>query len=193
MVKRQTVWLSTMMVLSLMLIGYYTMNSDTGMGPAKSTSDTSVTTGATVPDTSAAQAGSSDSSQQTAGGSSTTPVSTTDWFVNAATQQQQEMAKKLDSLHAVIASTSASAQSVDAAEKQLQQLQNLEGDILNAHDAIIAKGYKDCVIMPDSTGAKVTVWVKADKLTTTQAVDIMSVVSDQLNISAANVQVHWKN
>ena len=33
MVKRQTVWLSTMMVLSLMLIGYYTMNNGTPGAP----------------------------------------------------------------------------------------------------------------------------------------------------------------
>jgi stage III sporulation protein AH len=72
-------------------------------------------------------------------------------------------------------------------------LQTLQGELQNARDQVIGKGYKDCVIMPLGDYSKVAVYVKADKLTPEQAVQIMHIVSEQLNISAANVSVQIKS
>jgi stage III sporulation protein AH len=211
-VKRQTVWLSTMMVLSLMLIGYYTMNNGTGVPTSSNTGSTSVTTTADQPSTGTTTTSSSQgkSSQTTQNGKSgstsgsqtdkntsstsssagTTPTSATDWYVNTQTQLEQQMAQKMDSLSQVISNNNASASDISKAEEELRQLETLSGELSNAHDMIVAKGYQDAVIIPSSN--KAVVYVKATTLSASQAVQIMNIVSGQLNIPINSVSVHEK-
>jgi stage III sporulation protein AH len=75
-VKRQTVWLSTMMVLSLMLIGYYTMNNDNGIGTSSSgSSDTTSVVSPTTDNPGSTQT--SDTKQTQGNGTSSTTGRTT--------------------------------------------------------------------------------------------------------------------
>jgi stage III sporulation protein AH len=193
-VKRQTVWLSTMMVLSLMLIGYYTMNNETGTPAAKSPDTTSVVT----PDANGDTNGSSDTAQPTAGktgqdsGSSAqqnTSAGSADWYVEQQTKLKQDIEKQIDTYSKVLTSNNATEEQLSQAEQQVNRLQSIEGGIDNAHDIIVTKGYKDCVIMPNRDYSKFTVYVKTNKLTTEQAVQIIHIVSEQLNIPAINVSV----
>ena len=201
MVKRQTVWLSTMMVLSLMLIGYYTMNSNSGL-PAQSSSGpdataTSVIPAPQQPDASGgAQTGSgaqtAGNSTGTSGQSALTPTST-DWYIDQQTKLDDQMSQQMDRLRTVLSNNNASSDQLSQAEQQLKQLQTLQGELQNARDMVVANGFKDCVIIPVGDYSKVTVYVKASKLSPDQAVQIMHTVSEQLNISAANVSVSVKS
>ncbi|QSO45881.1 SpoIIIAH-like family protein [Alicyclobacillus mengziensis] len=196
MVKRQTVWLSTMMVLSLMLIGYYTMNNESSL-TTTSTNGTSVATSTTgVPGSSSTSANQA-TANQTSGSQNTaaatgTPTTTTDWFVNMQTQLDTEMTKQIDAEEQILANNNASAQELSQAEDKLRQLQNEQGALANAKEMILAKGYQDCVIVPSTNGNQVVVYVKASQLSNTKAVELMNIVSQQMNVSASNVIVKIK-
>ncbi|MCL6516194.1 SpoIIIAH-like family protein [Alicyclobacillus sp.] len=209
MVKRQTVWLSTMMVLSLMLIGYYTMNNDGGLTASKNPGGTSVATSATSPDggqsgqstqtgasTSATKSGTTQTSAQnqqtgTSAGSGSAD-SSADWYVNMETKLEQQYAQQVDTYNQVISNSSASADQIGQAKQKLEQLQTLVGNLETARDRVLGQGYKDCVIIPDASGQKAVVYVKTDKLTAQQAVSIVNVVSQQLNFPPVNVTVQAK-
>lgn len=211
MVKRQTVWLSTMMVLSLMLIGYYTMNNEPGT-PASGSQDA---TSAVTPDTSGSAQSTAGDTQTTAGNTQTTAGSTqksdgnnpgstdnskgtstaagsSDWYVEYQTQLNQDMDQQIDTYSKLLTNSNATEAQLSQAQQQLTNLKQLQGGIGNAHDMIVAKGYKDCVIVPNKDYTKFTVYVKTSKLSADQAVQIMHIVSQQLNISAINVNVSAK-
>jgi stage III sporulation protein AH len=203
MVKRQTVWLSTMMVLSLMLIGYYTMNNDstttstdTGSPSVSTSTQTPGSSDGTNPTLGNGGTGQTDgsssasSSKDTSTGGSSTQTSA-DWYVSTQTQLDQDMAKKMDTQEQIITSNNASSDQLKAAETQYSQLQDLEGGIKSAQAMIVGKGYQDCLIEPSNSG-KTIVYVKVAKLTNMQAVEIMNIVSLQLNVSAADVVVNPK-
>jgi len=217
-VKRQTVWLSTMMVLSLMLIGYYTMNNPTSptSAPGSNPSGTVVTGTDTTPGSTTSGAGGVAGSGTTTSGSTTTPnasqtsssssgsssaagsatgmgttagsTSADDFFVQTQTQVDSQMSKQLSSLQDVIANNNASSATISQAEQQLQVLTNTQGNMLEAKDAVIGDGYQDCVIVPTS-GAKLLVYVKATKFGATDAVNVLNIVSQQMNVPMTNIIV----
>jgi stage III sporulation protein AH len=204
MVKRQTVWLSTMMVLSLMLIGYYTMSNQSqttssdgvATGPSVSTSSTEPASRAQGQDqsksgTSQGQSQKSGSNQQpsTTQPSSTSATSSSDWFVSQETNLEQQMSEQISNLQQVIANNNASTDTISKAEQSLQNLENLKGNIAEARDAIVGDGFKECVIVPTAANAQMHVYVKSDKLAASDVVKIMNIVSQQLDIPMTSVIV----
>ncbi|MCF8563590.1 SpoIIIAH-like family protein [Alicyclobacillus tolerans] len=207
MVKRQTVWLSTMMVLSLMLIGYYTMNNGvqtttqtdnttqvtTAPGSSASTASTANSTGSSASTPSSNTASSSSSAANSTpnpASTSTAGTSATDWFAQTQTQITQELSRQEDVYSQIIASNNSSAAQVSQAETQLKQLETLIGELGNARDAVLGEGYQQCVIVPNLKSNEATVYVKAaSKLSPADAVKIMNVVSQNLNIPINNVVV----
>ncbi len=200
MVKRQTVWLSTMMVLSLMLIGYYTMNnqatttsSDNGSaGPTVSTSVTPPPTN-TASGTESAGIGQGQSTSSDAGQQNTQAAlqssSSNDWFVGQQTLLEQQMSEQISNLQAVIANNNASTDAISQAEQSLQKVENLKGNLAEARDAIIGDGYKECVIVPTASNAQMQVYVKGTSLASSDVIKIMNIVSQQLDIPMVNVVV----
>lgn len=217
MVKRQTVWLSTMMVLSLMLIGYYTMNNG-GQQAATSNDNGPMVSTAVEPAPSGSQTGAAHAPQSPAEGmgtkatqaaTATTPAnakstsaqttsgvpneSVSDWFINYQNQVEQNLSQKEDMYQSILTNNNASTEQIARAEQELQQLHNLEGGMADAMDAIKGEGYKNCVIVPNVDGNSVTVYVQAPKgLTADQAVQIMNIVSRQMNVPINHVYVNWK-
>lgn len=209
MVKRQTVWLSTMMVLSLMLIGYYTMNngvqtttnSGTGGSPGSTvttvtppagsspTSGTSTLGGSTGTQTgsSATATGSGNSGSNP---SSSASPSASDFFVSLQTQVDQDLSRQEDVYSQIISSTNATANQMTQAEEQLKQLETLIGQIGNAKDAVMGEGYKAVVIIPDLKTNQATVYVKTSTLSASDAVKVMNIVSQNLNVPINNVIVN---
>lgn len=189
MVKRQTVWLSTMMVLSLMLIGYYTMNN----GPQSTTvggPGLNVTTATTVPDT---QGNVVASGQQTAGNSvnaSAPQPNSNDWFVIQQTSVSNSIAQQENTLLNLMSNNNTSSDQLTAAQQQMQKLQTLQGSMENARDAVLASGYTECAVVPNASGDKIYVWVKATSLSPTQAVSIMNTVSEQMSLPINEVNVY---
>jgi len=204
MVKRQTVWLSTMMVLSLMLIGYYTMNNETSTTTTAANNASDVTASVSpVPGTSTGNntsnqgAGSGGTTSSSAANSTSSQssgaASASDWFVNMETTQTQQMSQQIENQRTVLANNNATSEQLSQAEQKLQELTAVQGELATAREIVLGKGYQDCVIVPSSDGMKFTVnLMSKNKVTAAQAVAIMNAVSQELNVSAANVVVQQK-
>ncbi|PWI58789.1 SpoIIIAH-like family protein [Sulfoacidibacillus thermotolerans] len=188
MVKRQTVWLSTMMVLSLMLIGYYTL----GTPPTSSTQavhghgSTSVISTATNP------AGSTKSSTKTAitGGSTTKSTTTTavsDWFAQTSLDQMQAESKLIQTLQNEISDPHVSQAAASAAYQQLTTIQTQQAEANKIHDLLTSE-YPDSLVIFNPQGG-VHVWVEANSLSPTEAVKVISLVAQTLGIQSNQVVV----
>ncbi|MFB5191143.1 SpoIIIAH-like family protein [Alicyclobacillus fastidiosus] len=185
MVKRQTVWLSTMMVLSLMLIGYYTMNNQSGTATTTQPNSDSVATSVTQPSTS----GGASATNSTSSTSSTGATATTDWYTNQQTNVSQQLSEQIDRQKAVLANNNASSDQIASAESQLAELQDLTGGIDNATQMIKADGFKNAVIVPDAKLQTFSVYVQASNLQKDDVIKVMNIVSQQLDVSMLNVTV----
>lgn len=189
MVKRQTVWLSTMMVLSLMLIGYYTMNNPAS--PASTTPTNPSSTTQTTNPTSGTQATGADTTSSSSAGTSTSATATSgsDWFTNEQTLVDQALSQQIDSLKAVMANNNSSPDQVATAAKQEGQAESLYTSLQQATQAIIADGYKSAVISPDKSQQTFEVYVETSSLQKDDAIKIMNIVSQQLDVSMLNISV----
>ncbi len=198
MVKRQTVWLSTMMVLSLMLIGYYTVNNGAGSGTSSTTGTDSITT-AEAPAGNSTSTSTNSTSSASSGQANTVSSQksgqTVDWFAESKTTQQQKFAQQDEVYKTIISSDRSTNAQVVQAQQADNQLTAIEGAVAQAQDAVLAEGFSDCVIFPTTdpkTGqvTKVSVYVQTNNLTSDQAVKVMNVVSQNMGISINNIVVH---
>lgn len=186
MVKRQTVWLSTMMVLSLMLIGYYTMNNQASPASTTPSSPTS-TTQPTTPTTSSSTGGSLNSTSHASSGTSSTSAG--DWFTQQQTLVNNTISQKISGYESIIANNNASQEQVAQASKAVGEEQALWNNLQQATQAILAEGYKSAVITPDKNQQNFEVYVQSSHLQNADAVKIMNIVSQQLDISMLNISV----
>ncbi len=183
-----------MMVLSLMLIGYYTMNGSQNQSGTNQ-EDTITTTAGDNEKNTGKDTGTSDSTHTSSdnNGSQTAATGSEDWFISQQTQVQQNLAKLEDTYKNIITNAKSPDSQVAQAQEAIQVLENVRGGIENAHDAIVNDGFKDCVIYPvfDKHGdlTKVNVYVKADKLSADEAVKVMNIVHQQLNLDLMDVSV----
>jgi len=167
MAKRQTIWLSTMMVLSLMLIGFYTVNNNV---QEVSTDPTKVTT-------------------ETAGDkeqASTTVMEGSDYFVQYHLTAGENFSKRVEELNKVIAAGK-SADEVAKAQKELETMNNNEAKIEGLIDLITAEGFKDAIV--ELKDGKVNIVVQADQLDKKKVVKIMNLASKELQVSSSKVTV----
>ncbi|GLG00962.1 hypothetical protein Alches_10010 [Alicyclobacillus hesperidum subsp. aegles] len=188
MVKRQTVWLSTMMVLSLMLIGYYTMNNQAS--PTTTTPTTSnTTTVVTTPDTGNSAQTQSGDNQPNNSSSETGMTSTGNWYNSLQTLVNNQISQRISNYQSVIANNNASQSQIAEAQKALGNEESLYNSLQQATQAVLAEGYANAVIEPDKDQKTFTVYVQAKDISRADAVKIMNVVSQQLDVSILNISV----
>lgn len=169
MAKRQTIWLSTMMVLSLMLIGFYTVNNNV---QEVSTTDTAKTQSNPL---------TSDQAKDSAA-----PSESSDYFIGYHLENNQKISKKTEELQNVIA-TGNSAADIDKAKKELDQL-NAEQDMIdNVTGLLFKEGYPDAII--EKKDDKINVTVQAQQLDKKNAVKIMDLVAKEMNVPSRMVIV----
>lgn len=175
MVKRQTVWLSTMMVLSLMLIGYYTLGTPSQPG----TNGVRVTTGTGV----------SPSSVPTTAQTSNSSVSTSgnDWFVNQSMQQQKDESALISTLQSTMADSRISNSQATKAYQELTALQTQHLEANKVHDLLVGE-YPDSLVVFNPKGS-VQVYVEASTLTPDAAVRVINLVSQTLGVASNQVSV----
>lgn len=195
MVKRQTVWLSTMMVLSLMLIGYYTMNNQTSTASTSPSGATVSTSVSNLSDSSSGSTSHSKTTNTSSQSNSSTPTQTTnatasDWFTTQRTTVDQQMSQQIDRLKAEMANSSSSSDQIAQASKELGTLESLDAGLGNAAQAIESDGFKNAVIVPDAKQTNFKVYVEANSLQKSDVVKIMNIVSQQLDVSMLNVSVN---
>jgi stage III sporulation protein AH len=171
MAKRQTIWLSTMMVLSLMLIGFYTVNNN--VQQVSTSNDT-------APAKTVGQKADPNKKDQAV-------MEASDFFVAKHLQDNQDFSKQQESLEAVIADPKASADKVEQAKNDLKALNDQQDQVEKVLDQINAEGYPDALV--NTKEGKVNVTVQAQTLDNKKAVKIMNIVVKEMKVSAAKITV----
>jgi len=169
MAKRQTIWLSTMMVLSLMLIGFYTVNNNV------------------EPVTSETSKAAKDSQEQNKE-ADTAVMEQSDFFVAYHMKEGEEMSAKAEQLQSVIANAQSSADEVEKAKKELETMNNNADKVEKAIELITAEGFPDAIVKVQQDG-KINVTVQAKELDKKEAVKIMGIVAKEMQVSSSKVSV----
>jgi stage III sporulation protein AH len=167
MAKRQTIWLSTMMVLSLMLIGFYTVNNnvqEVSTDPAKVATNNEAN--GEVP--------------------STTVMESSDYFVSYHLQAGEDFSKKVEELNKKIAAGK-SADEVEKAKKELETMNNNAEKIDNLIELITAEGYQDAIV--EMKDGKVNIVVQEKQLDKKKVVKIMNLAAKELQVSSSKITV----
>jgi stage III sporulation protein AH len=175
-VKRQTVWLSTMMVLSLMVIGYVTL----GTPPQTHAPGTTPVTRTTV--------------VGGAGGGGTTPpashtgavkanATASDWFTQMSLDESKKQSHLVQTLEQTLANPRASNSIVAQAFAELSGIQTQQIQASKVHDELVAQGYPDSIVIFNPKG-RVHVYVEASFLTPKAAVLAINLVSQALGVQS---------
>lgn len=164
--KKQTVWLLTMLSLIVVLSVYY------------------VTTPSTTP-TQQADVSQKDAANK-ANGLTANTVST-DQFAEYRLQHENALHDQTKQLEETMTAKDATAAEVSKAQDQIDAINTLATKESMLEDMIMSKGYDDAVVA--ETNGQVNVYVKADSLSNKQVVEIIDMVYKQLGTD--NVRVTY--
>lgn len=160
MLKKQTVWLLTMLSL-IVVLSVYALTS-----PSETTNVT--------------QNGSKTEEKAASGseGKTKTVSSAENKLGQIQIDKAEERSRQQDKYEGVIASEKSSAEEVSAAYDDMQSLQTLAGRERILEDVIQSKGFKDVAV--NTKGSQVQIFVNAEKLTTKQANDMIRLADEYL-------------
>ncbi|WP_010650826.1 SpoIIIAH-like family protein [Oceanobacillus massiliensis] len=174
MLKKQTVWLLTMLSLMIVLSVYYVLSPNSedlayiedGQEETEETSTTETGDDADV--------------------SNISSVGQDELFTTIRMEINDERSMKKGRLTEIVASASADTQEKEQALEEIDVLEELSTKETILEEQIVgATGYDDVLVRSD--GTKVHVHVKADTLTETEVVDIMQMVRDEFGEITAEV------
>ncbi|MEC5422288.1 SpoIIIAH-like family protein [Virgibacillus sp. C22-A2] len=173
MLKKQTVWLLTMLSLMIVLSVYY-MTSPTNedlayIDSGQSDSEETMTTDSNEADTN----GGDDAEV-----SDITNLGQDELFTTIRMELQDERSMKKDRLTDVVASSSSSADEKEEALKDIDVLENISTKETILEESILgASDYQDVLVRSDND--KVHVHVKVEQLSKSEVVNIMQMVRDE--------------
>ncbi|SDQ51443.1 stage III sporulation protein AH [Virgibacillus subterraneus] len=182
MLKKQTVWLLTMLSLMIVLSVYYITSPDSGDLAYLPEGDDS-SEEASSPDSSA-----SDASNTDADVDDISNLGQDQFFTTLRMEVQNERSAEKDRLDDVVASSSASIQEKNEARDQINQIESISSKEIILEESIVASAdYNDVLVRHDED--KVHVHVKADQLNKTEVVNIMQMVKDEFGEITVDVNV----
>jgi len=191
MPKKQTIWLISLLGLMVVLSAYYLLTEPVDVTKLANTQE-SPATGAAEPDGEAKDA----DAETPLIDLETAPVhfensGLNDFFSEYRLQRNIRREEQIERLLNIVSDTAASNEAIADANRQLKELYALEDKQYATEEMIKLEGYEDAVVIPGEE--KVHVVVKAESMTPEQALKIMNIVSQQMNVSAAQVEVKFKS
>ncbi|MDL4841588.1 SpoIIIAH-like family protein [Aquibacillus rhizosphaerae] len=187
MLKKQTVWLLTMLSLMIVLSVYY-MSSPNGEDLAfinnDGLEDQTATTELGEEDTSLEEGNTDEAMEDTTEGEEplegevTSSTATDEIFTTIRMELQDERSMEKERLEEIFASSTTTSDEKEEAYEKIKQIDTVstQEDILE-QTLKSEKGYQDVLVQ--STGEDVLVTVKADELSKTEANNIVKMVSDK--------------
>ncbi|MBC5637173.1 SpoIIIAH-like family protein [Ornithinibacillus sp. BX22] len=174
MLKKQTVWLLTMLSLMIVLSVYY-MTSNPGDLAYMNTDDDADTEEATNEST-------------PANGSNVNVVSeANDLFAALRLEVQEERSKKKDRLEDIVASSTASAEEKNQAYEEIDTIDKVYSKEMILEETILDSAeYQDVLVRTDGDVVHVHVQL-VEELTPTEVVNIMQMVRDEFGEIPVNV------
>lgn len=190
MLKKQTVWLLTMLSLIIVLSVYY-MTS-----PSPSDHMAVPTDQKDHKDKKSDDNGKTSKAKDQASNAQGKKVSTNNiagqaTFAAAELKKQESRDEESKQLTQKIASDTATAQEKAQAQEKLNHLNQLSSKEEMLESLIMAKGYKDALVNVEDNG-QVRVYVKADNLSNKQATQILDLVKSHLDNVGLNVAINFK-
>jgi len=165
--KKQTVWLLTMLSLIVVLSVYYVTTPGGTPTKTANVSDTDKTSANKVTGL-------------------TANTSATDQLAEYKLERDQVHHDQSEKLQAAMTAKDATAVEVSTAQDQLKDIETLASKESMLEDMIMSKGYNDAVVDATHDG-EVSVYVQADSLSNKQANEIIKMVYDQFGTDDVRV------
>ncbi|SIQ31005.1 SpoIIIAH-like family protein [Peribacillus simplex] len=191
LLKKQTVWLLTMLSLVVVLSVYYLTAPEENAADMTATEQQDENKTETKTENKADTKGENKSEKATsknAEGSSVT-IASGDEFESLRMQIEDERAKLNEELTAKMGNTELSAEERDEAYAKIEQLSETKVKENIIENLIVAMDYNAALVRVDGTDVKVS--VKADKQTKTEANNIIRLVRKEVS-DAQNVVVDFQ-
>lgn len=179
--KKQTVWLLSMLTIMVVLSAYYLIQGPVEQVPVA----TDVKEQKADPEVQI-------DSKQVVDGQQVVDVNvipgSSDYFMEAKLERDEINYKRLEDYMAVISNSDASAEAIAEAKESYEKLAEKQEVETNVESLIKALGYNEAVIITQND--RVNVIVQAEKMEPKQVVEIMNVVKQ--NLDTKNVVVSYK-
>lgn len=191
MLKKQTVWLLTMLSLVVVLSVYYIMSpqgenavtvEDTkskGMEEKKTETEKGTEKGSgdksTDKETNAKQEDVETSGEE---GKAVSEQTDDELFTTYRLELEDKRSKQREEFNEIVSSDDATAQEKSEAYDQMTALSEAEGTERQLETLIKTKGYKDALVSAE--GDKVSITVRSDKKSKSQAADIIDLVTKEM-------------
>jgi stage III sporulation protein AH len=179
--KKQTVWLLSMLTIMVVLSAYYLIQGPVQQVPVagKAKTDQSVKV---------------DSKQVASDNGkalqSETAATGDDYFMGTKMKRDAYNSQKMDEYMAVMTNDKASSADIAKAKEEYDKLASLQDTEMNVESLIKALGYNEAVVT--SKEDRVNVIVEANKLDADNAVKIISLISKHMNVPGKNIVVSYK-
>ncbi|RAL26567.1 SpoIIIAH-like family protein [Thermoflavimicrobium daqui] len=183
-VNKQTVWLVTMLTLMVVLSAYYIATGP--VEPAeKIAKDLDMKNNQIQVDIKALdQPASTNKEKEDLKGKSES-----DYFVAYQLQRNTLRGKMTEEYMKVLSNPNSSKQAIKEAEAKLNQLSQVDKQENVLEELIRKKGYRDAVVITNDE--HIDVIVQCDNLTKAQAVELISLVKQQMNMAANQISVAY--
>ena len=210
LVRKQTVWLLTMLAVMVVLSGYYLVNGPAEQTPAlgeptqaqdplagvevetqqtdQPAPDAAAVEGAPAVD--GAPAGEAAAAKEDPAAdleSSLLANGGSETFQSIKLNREAMIEKQKDEQMEIIVNPDASPQAMVDARARYDELSALQNNIMALEEMLKADGYKDAVVFAHSDSVKVV--VQAEKLDRKQVVDIIALTKQHLNVPGYQVTV----
>lgn len=209
--RRQTVWLLTMLAVMVVLSGYYLAKGPQEQVPTSGQQQAvqkqeqisgvvveskqvdqapDATPVGTKNEQPVAQAGKTNTPQTNA--PAVVPVSETasEIFQGYKMKREAQVQQQKDEQLAIMGNTESSPQAVAEAKAKYEELSNQDNAIMNVEELLKASGYQDAVVFMQDD--KVTVVVQKNELSSNEAVEIIAHIRQHLNVPATHVSVKFQ-
>ncbi|MFP7170995.1 SpoIIIAH-like family protein [Terribacillus sp. 7520-G] len=192
MLKKQTVWLLTMLSLLIVLSVYY-MTSPNGDELAFINDNTEENGTSTTAGDSGDSGGSGDSESGEEGQEgekdvTTEPANVDELFASIRMQTMDQRSEAKTRLEEIVASSSTSTEEKNEAVNQIELMEQYASKESILEESIIAeKGYEEVLVRAEEGHVQIT--VKADEMTAQEANSIMQMAADEF--AGANVDVKY--
>ena len=215
LLRKQTVWLLTMLAVMVVLSGYYLVKGPQQQIPALSekskqeepllgvevntketdipgSESTPVEGQGAAPDASAGTDTNSTPDTNAAPDTSAAPLpeGTNDYFEGYKLKREAMLQQQKDEQMAIVTNPDASPQAVADAKAKHEELSTIETQTLAMEELLKAKGYKDAVV--NVQDKSVDVIVQKEKLKADEVVDIIAIAKQHFKVSGSNVTVRSK-
>lgn len=191
MLKKQTVWLLTMLSLVVVLSVYYIMSpqgenavtvEDTkpkGTEEKKTETEKGTEKGSDAKSTDKETNGKQED-VETSGeeGKAVSEQTDDELFTTYRLELEDKRSKKREEFNEIVSSDDATAQEKSEAYDQMTALSDAEGTERQLETLIKTKGYKDALVSAE--GDKVSITVRSDKKSKSQAADIIDMVTNEI-------------